>query len=409
MIKKAFLGTLLLGHFISSWAQTKFLPGYYIDENGDQIECLVRNSDWQNNPIRFDYKLTENAQVKTGDLESVQEFGVGKYQFQRFSVQLDISTDVVDKMDEDKNPKLTRETLFLRKVVVGEGSLFVYSNRNLVRYFYRVGDGAITALIYKRFRRADGTIGYNNTYRSQLAKDLSCADMNITDLQGVEYRQPDLVEYFIKYNTCKDPNYTHDNRQVRKTRFNLSIRPGVRNSSLLAVSSLPSKRMVDFGDNLGFRVGLEFEVVLPFNNSKWGIVVEPSYQTWEVDNATAVYTFLATGQQDSSGASTSYISIELPMALRYYFFINEKSSIFINAGYIFSFPIEGEIVFEEFDDLEYDTNFNGIFGVGYSYSKKFSIEARYHVNRNVLRGVEFWDSEFNAGEIVIGYNFLGTR
>lgn len=44
---------------INTFAQD-FEKGFYIENNGKRVDCLIKNIDWLYNPESFEYKLNEN-------------------------------------------------------------------------------------------------------------------------------------------------------------------------------------------------------------------------------------------------------------------------------------------------------------------------------------------------------------
>ena len=75
-----------------------------------------------------------------------------------------------------------------------------------------------------------------------------------------------------------DRNSFNIHAKTEKDWFNLSIRPGMNYATLSIGNDLTlSITNIDFGNKLGFRLGLEAEFVLPFNKYKWAIIVEPTY------------------------------------------------------------------------------------------------------------------------------------
>ncbi len=60
-------------------AQILFEKGYFIDYRNIKIDCFIRNADWKNYPEKFDYKLSEDGEIKTIDLKETKEFGIGNF------------------------------------------------------------------------------------------------------------------------------------------------------------------------------------------------------------------------------------------------------------------------------------------------------------------------------------------
>src|SRR5687767_5808182 len=82
------------------YSQTTFERGYFINEDGQKIECLIENVDWKNNPTEFKYKLEGNAESKKADISNVKEFGIRDVcKYIRKKVSIDKSSDDLGKMD----------------------------------------------------------------------------------------------------------------------------------------------------------------------------------------------------------------------------------------------------------------------------------------------------------------------
>lgn len=102
---------------INCYSQISYEKGYYIDNSGQKTECLIKNNDWLRDPTDFKYKLSESDDIKTNDLESVKEFGIyGITKYIRATVEMDISTENINDMDNDLNPKFQKNTAILKSV-----------------------------------------------------------------------------------------------------------------------------------------------------------------------------------------------------------------------------------------------------------------------------------------------------
>ena len=79
---------------LNSYAQTSFEKGYFIDNVGKKVDCLIKNIDSRSNPSQFNYKLSDASEVKTGYMENIQEFGISdSHKYKRFTVDIDRSKD----------------------------------------------------------------------------------------------------------------------------------------------------------------------------------------------------------------------------------------------------------------------------------------------------------------------------
>lgn len=75
MKKKLLLLLLTILSFDAS-AQISFEKGYFITNAGEKIDCLIKNIDWKNNPVDFEYQLVQNGTLMNENIKSVQEFGI---------------------------------------------------------------------------------------------------------------------------------------------------------------------------------------------------------------------------------------------------------------------------------------------------------------------------------------------
>src|SRR5690606_2527230 len=113
--------------------------------------------------------------------------------------------------------------------------------------------------------------------------------------------------------------------------FNLTLRPGLNSSSLSIKNNAVSNRSFDFDNEIGFIFGAEVEFILPFNNNKWALIIEPTYrQGYKSEKSIS---------SDVSGgilvAKVDYKSFEIPVGFRHYFYLNDDSKIFANISGIF--------------------------------------------------------------------------
>ncbi|PVW13920.1 tRNA modification GTPase [Marixanthomonas spongiae] len=393
---------LLVSFFsLSTYAQIKFEKGYFINNQGNKVNCLIKNVDWRSNPKTFEYKASENQEVKTANIAMVKEFMVSETQkYERHTVNIDRSTDVVNRLGSKKAPEFKEEQLFLRVLVEGKATLYLYRDSNLTRYFYKIGTQNVEQLVYKRYKETPTKMGVNNQYKQQLWNNLKCSDFSMNTLEKVDYNSSDLSRFFVKYNQCAQADYTDYTKNKNKLVFNFTVRPGVRSSSLIIANSA-RRASIDFGNATSFRFGLEGEFKLPFNKNKWAIIVEPTYQYYkpdEVQNPQVTYPALV---------KTDYKSIELPFGLRHYFFLNDKSKIFVNASYVIDFSLKSNIDFEIYPDLEISrSTSNFAFGLGYNFNDRYSAEVRLATERNIMGSYVFWGSDYKSVSFILGYTLF---
>ncbi len=418
MIQKRLCTIVLLILGFSSYGQIKFEKGYFIDNNGVKTECFIKNRDWSTNPTTFKYKVTLDSDSKTKTIQQVQEFGILEQStYRRFEVSVDRSADKINELGSDPEPQYTKETLFLRVLVDGDAVLYGYAESDFVRFFYSVKDAKVKQLIHKKYLAKEGGVAKNNQFRRQLWSDLRCENIQMREVQHLDYYKRELTKYFIKYNTCLNPDFkVIEKKKKASERFNISIRPGIHQSRLtLDDSSVsPFTKEVDFGNDQSFRMGLEIAYILPFNKGKWLVFIEPTYQSYKVDEREVDFLPSSVVVASSTTASAEYKSLELPIGIRHNLFINDHSKIFLNGGFVFDFPLDSKV--DLIVDIERGDNFNVIdneitssssfaFGIGYQY-KKYSIELRHRSNRDLFVEDINTTSKYQTTALIFGYTIF---
>jgi hypothetical protein len=362
--------------FAPIYAQIVFEPGYIIKDNGERIECLIKNEDWRFSPESFVFRETETAPERKGTLLDIQSFGIGDYvRYERHTVDIDrSSSDNLKTISSEKGPAFEEETLFLRLMLDGEIRLLIYEDNALNRFFYQIEEETPQQLIYKKYLTNENVIRTNNTYRQQmrnLFKD--CPSIPESDLDRANYFGKTIVKLFSRYSECKGSeivNYAERNKKP----FIFHITPRVggslnNNTSVEFMASILPQRNTDFSSKLIPRLSLEVEFLLPFNRNKWSILVEPTYRSYSDRQQLQVET-----------VEIDLNTFDIPIGLRHYFFLGSNSKVFLNFAGLISIPINSEIrITRDFGTIRtFDIASNGNFalGAGYKFKDKLSVELR---------------------------------
>ncbi len=312
-------------------------------------------------------------------------------------------------ISKERNPEFQEEELFLKVLIEGKASLYSFEHSNLKRFFYSKDGSKIEQLVYKKYLNIEkNKVATNKEYKQQLWNDLKCSTFKMSTIENVGYNKKELIRFFTQYNNCNNQESINFEEKQNKDLFNLNIRPGFNSSSLSIENSFINNRDFDFGNKFGFRLGIEAELILSFNKNKWGVIIEPTYRQG----------YKSEKSQESSNVSggiivskVNYNSIELPMGIRHYFFLNDDSKIFVNISYIFDFASKSSIEFSRndgsiLDELEIKTNNNFALGVGYKYNDRYAIEFRYQTSREILAGYPTWYSNFNTMSLIFSYSLF---
>lgn len=395
-MKKQLLFLLAIILSFNCYSQISFDKGYYIDNSNKKTNCLIENIDWKNNPTEFEYKLSENSESKKATIKSIKEFGIDNFsKYIRSIVNIDRSSENINKLTNDRNPIFKEEELFLKVLVEGKANLYLFEDGGLRRYFFNKENTTIEQLVFKSYKTSNDKIAKNNRFKNQLWNNLKCPNFKITKVENLDYQKNDLIDFFVKYNECNgEKNINYEEKQ-KKDLFNLSIRPGFNSSSLSIQNSVSSSRNTDFDNEFGFRFGIEAEFIMPFNKNKWSLIIEPTYQY-----------FKSVKEITNQSAKADYKSIEIPVGVRHYFFLNENSKIFINGSFIFDLSNDSVIDFESGTDLEIKTRNNLAFGIGYKHNDKYGLELRYQTSREILNNYIYWSSDYSTLSVIFGYSLF---
>ena len=388
---------IALTFFIASvnQAQILFEKGYFIDYRNARIDCLIRNVDWKNNPEKFDYKLSEDTEIKTINIKETKEFGIGStLKLVRFRVGIDRSSDNINKLTYNRLPEFKQEDIFLKVILEGKATLYSYSSDAIERFFFSIDSIKPQQLVYKSYKTNDDKIGKNNTYKQQIFEKLSCGNIQVKDIDKIGYNRTDLTKIFTAYNQCESGSSITYEEKTKKDLFNLSIRPRYNISSLSINQRVSDFRDADFGTKSQFSIGLEAEIILPFNKNKWAITIEPTYNSFNAKETTV-----------NQSVTIDYKSISVPFGVRHYFYLSTNSQLFINGLYILNFDLNSVFDYEHTLDYEVDSRNNLALGIGFKYKNRFIIELREALKTDLL-GNSYWDADYKQSSIIVGYTLF---
>jgi hypothetical protein len=417
-MKKPLLITILfLFFFTFSYAQISFEKGYYTLNDGNRIECFIKNIDWKNNPVDFKYKtqLSDND-FKTETIANVQEFGIdNETTFKKFKIKIDRTSDEPNKLLADRNPVFKEEVIFLKVLVKGDATLYSYTDQNLNRYFYETKTIPVEQLVYTKYYKIDSNgsptiLAENNEYKQQLFQNVKAENTTEKEIIKLNYNKSDLTKYFIKYNNIK-PNLAKEERKVNKGIFLVKITPSASIASLSTENDYFLRDNVQLDNKINFKFGVEAEYILPYNKNKWSIFINPAYQTYQDDKTYNVPSGFIISPETPNNAKVKYTSIQIPIGIRHYMFLNQTSKIFINVAYAFDAGSKTNITYTDVTnkttrEYESGSGSNFAFGLGYNFKNKFSFEARLNTKKELMRDYLTYSAKYSSIDFVLGYTIF---
>jgi hypothetical protein len=382
-MKKPILLLLFVWIGTSAFAQQKFKKGYFVDANGKKVQALIQNEKWTENPESFNYKFADHGRVTTVTLQEAKEFSIyNRFKYRKVTFTLDNASDNEENLSTEKTPQYQTKTAFLKVMVEGnEVSLFEYKSKDQQRFFYQKGLRDVTLLRYNKYKKSNGEIAENNAFRKQLSEDVmtSCASIDIS------YTKAKLGNYVIAYNNCsKIDKRLIDFREFELRRdWRFKVKAGVNIASFDVINR--SGGNSGEGNGTSMRIGFEIEHFLQFKNKNWSVFAEPTYSSLTSDEV-----------------SLEYNSLEIPIGLRNYIRVSQKSFAFLNAGV--SLDMSGS---STAGNTGLDTGIAIFYGAGYSFDKKFSLEVRNYTNRRLApQDTNLLEADQTANlAIVLGYTF----
>ncbi|MCZ8356228.1 MAG: hypothetical protein O9340_15920 [Cyclobacteriaceae bacterium] len=392
-----------------SVAQIKFENGYFITDDNERLECLIKNYDWKSNPKEIEVKLKDSEEIKIISGHTIKEFGIsGVSKFIRAEVEIDYSVKDLDKISKVRDPEFTIKVLLLKVIIEGKASLYSYSEKNLTRYFFKLNDNSIRQLIYKPYLSyANNEVAYNTTFRQQLKLELDCPAFTIRDFKSVRYDRSSLLKMFELYNQYHKEQIVNYNELQKRNFLNLNIRSGLTINKLITNNDYTKNIEYSFNESFTFRFGLEAEFLLPFNNGKWSFIVEPNYHSNNFLRKVPNNNYIG----GEVNLDVRYNAWELPLGFRHYFFIGKNSSVFVNAQY--NFHLFGETMANLYradgstiEKFDIKVSRNLIFGVGYRYKSKISVEYRYHTTKDLKFGFAGSFANYTSNNLIFGYTIF---
>ena len=383
------------------YAQTHFEKGYFIDANDQQVNCLIQNERWLNSPKTIRYKLSENSEEILVDATQIKKFKLndgplfvahtGSFPSYKNLTASQVTSTKIRTIDR---------SAFLRTIIAGKASLYEFREGNDISYAFTVNDNAMEVLLYGESVGENNLVSKINTYKNQLFKDVKCGSN--TDIQNLNYTRKSLKEYFYKYNVCNNPDFKIENNQTtnkNKGSFSVKVWAGVQlnNFSLEYANGI-----LDFDSKIAPKVGVELEKILGFNNNKWALFLNFSYNQFMTE---ANYEPFTTNPTVNTG-TFELSRLENLVGARHYMFINDNSSLFLETGFTLDYDFkaltQGVAINSSPSDFK-TFKFGLVAGVGYSFNQKFYSRLNVYSSQSILFLLATNNNLYNRVALTIGY------
>lgn len=413
-MKKQLLTFFIIFSSLNSFSQVNFEKGFFIDETNNKVECLIKNYDWVSTPSEIEYKISDVAAVETRNFNNMNSFQV--YNTSHYYKKAKINIDKNTKMS-GFSPKI--ETTILKVIVEGEASLYSTSGM----FFYQLKNQDIKQLLYKKYVDNNSRMKEDVSFRNELYNNLKCGD-NLVEIRKVDYKKRDLINFFNAYNSCKSSESKIFSDAATKFTFDLNVIAGVSSNKssfkrpfakatgpVDGVYGTSLREQTETKNAMGFALGFEVEAVLPFNKKKWSIFIAPNYQQFDYDIKEKLVNIGSGDGYGDLSISAKYSYVELPIGLRHYFNLNEKSKLYLDAAFCYVFLMnsdESEFFVSRFGaeftppkrpETSKTTSTTRI-GLGYKFKNKYAIGLNYFSDKEIS------NSEVKSFSLIASYTIF---
>jgi hypothetical protein len=410
-MKKILFILFFISFSLSLSAQRFFETGYFIDNDGKRIDCLIQNEQWLLNPISFSYKMKEGENGKTLALNDVQEFGVeAQYKFVRATVKVEQTSDNLNLLTKNSELNFKEETIFLNHLIEGAAHLYVYVTKDFTRYFYQVNDKNIEQLTWKQYRDENNKHTVNRTFRKELWENLKCEDITINNVSELNYKKDELIDFFIKYNSCKSDLVENYNK-LRKNKtndFNLTLKAGVLFADL-ELNHYQYDLIALKKQFLKPNFVIEGECFLPVKSRCVSISSSLSLLSFTTEDENSI-SFLDNILEDSTYYEDrefrfQYLSLEIPLNIRYYYTIKPKHKAFITGSILFELSgvsgVQAPLV-----NTGLGNNIGFGASIGYIFNNRISTEYKFSFPQRYV--YSSWDGnlKYRSHGLYLGFNLL---
>jgi hypothetical protein len=340
------LGLLACASLIKVSAQVDYRPGYVVSSQGDTILGSIDYRNWLHNPGAISFRPSAQGVDHTYKPLEIRAFGVAGDVYESAIVQVDVSPTSVGELSESPEPQLQTDTAFIRALITGEKSLYLYhtsNQRGKNEQLYIRKDGQWELLIYKRYIRKQTTansqqneqeyVASNNRYIRQLAVYLQECPAIQKKMRGLRYGEASLERLFHAYYQCTTaaPAYEKkpDKQLLEFGVFAGGVQTSIKFQLADGLNRSPFAR-ASFSNDFTFTGGLFLDIVRARNNRKWSVNNELIYTSYEVEGM--YYTQIPT---ETSSAYTritlEYSYVKLNTMARFKYPVG-KVYLFANAG-----------------------------------------------------------------------------
>ena len=413
---RAVLAAFLLLLPACAFGQQNYQPAKVTTLAGDTLRGYINDRGWDQNPRVVSFKTDLQASEQLFHPLDIKGFSVSNERYAGAKVNIEVSSQDLDKLSPTPTPSLQADTAFLRALVSGAKSLYQYKKVNTSIYFYIQQGNSFDLLVYKRYKRpGEGPVEVknNNTFQTQLELYLPDCPTTTRRLKATRYSASSLQHVFADYYACTSRPVTFPLR--RKNRNQLGILAGISRATLVfSDPTNPAYPTFDSYTHTGPTGGLYYYVPLPGTLGHFSVNNDVIFTSFKGSGSRK--NVVSTSEYSTTTFSLELAYLKLNTLLRFTQPVG-AGTIFINAGISNAYAMQlksEKSVRQQFYSTERTTT-SELFpnprryeqglvaGVGASF-KKLSAEARYETSNGFL---VYYDLGSAVGRysLLVGYRF----
>lgn len=212
-------------------AGDKFIPGYYINNNGDTVTGSIEFKDWNYSPVAVGFKSVNGTETLT-PANSKGFFANGEtyvsYTGRRLVNPVSLSGLVTNA--EDSTSRYDTVKVFLRQIATTDkGDLLMLSDLVRSNFYLKLPGTPAVELVYKTYL-SGGNMVEDKTYRNQIqaafAREIVAGKLAY-DLERLQYKERHLTNFFSKLTNKPEAM----EKKVAKYRSEFSVIAGASHQS----------------------------------------------------------------------------------------------------------------------------------------------------------------------------------
>ena len=209
---------LVLLFFNLSFSQ-KFEKGYFIENNGNKVECFLDKKYQHYSPDIIKYKLSEKDNIKEIDVNSIKELRIyDKVIYYKFNVDMNSSSTRISELDYEKKLRTIKKNILLEIIEKGKINLYLYRDiEGKSSFYYLKDDDSNPELLdYKKYKSGESIIvvSENNDFRNEIYNLVKESNISIEEVENLKYEDRDLIKIIKKYNQINNNSVEIDKRSI---------------------------------------------------------------------------------------------------------------------------------------------------------------------------------------------------